>query len=109
MSLLPTLVSKVLAKVNSSWPNRRLVIALHSPNPLLETGLRVCPPEKRRDSDALQCRVVRSLQSGLSRKNREMRARFADFGERESGISLHLRLRGGARSLALTLLRQIPC
>ena len=53
MSLLPTLVSKVLAKVNSSWPNRRLVIALHSPNPLLETGLRVCPPEKSQENTAL--------------------------------------------------------
>jgi len=38
-------------KVNSLWPNPRFVIALHSPNALLETGLRICPPEKRRDGD----------------------------------------------------------
>jgi hypothetical protein len=36
-------------KVNPLWPNPRLVIALHSPNALLETGLRVCPPEKSQD------------------------------------------------------------
>jgi hypothetical protein len=51
--LLPTLVSRVLAKVNSSWPNRRLVIALHSPNARLETGLRVCPPEKSQENTAV--------------------------------------------------------
>jgi len=38
--------SKVLRKVNSLWPNPRLLIALHSPNSLLETGLRMCPREK---------------------------------------------------------------
>jgi hypothetical protein len=51
--LLPTLVSKVLAKVNSWGPNRRLVIALHLPNALLETGLRVCPSEKSQENTAL--------------------------------------------------------
>jgi hypothetical protein len=51
--LSSTLVSKVLAKVNSSWPNGRLVIALHSPNAFLETGLRVCPPEKSRKNIAI--------------------------------------------------------
>jgi hypothetical protein len=28
-----------------------LLIALHSPSTLPETGLRICPPEKSRDSD----------------------------------------------------------
>jgi hypothetical protein len=56
----------------------------------------VCPPEKSRDSDAFQCGVVRSLQSGLSRKNREIRARFAHFGETKGENSLRSRLRGGA-------------
>jgi len=32
--------------------NPRLAIALHSPKALVETGLRTCPPEKRRDADA---------------------------------------------------------
>jgi len=41
--------SKVLAKVNSLRPNLRLVIALHSPEALIETGQRICPLEKRRD------------------------------------------------------------
>ena len=93
--LLPTLVSRVLAKVNSSWPNRRLVIALHSPNARLETGLRVCPPEKSQENDRLRCRAVLSPQSGLLRKNREKWASFAYFGGKGGGISLQLRLAGG--------------
>ncbi len=52
-SFVATLVSKVLAKVNLSWPNRRFVIALHSPNARLETGLRVCNPEKSQENAAL--------------------------------------------------------
>jgi hypothetical protein len=46
-----TSVSKVLTRVNSVWPNPRLLIALHSPYALLETGLRMCGPEKSRDGD----------------------------------------------------------
>src|ERR1017187_4228410 len=38
------------------------MIALHSPYALLETGLRMCPPEKSQDSDLIRCRAVRSLQ-----------------------------------------------
>ena len=33
-------------KVKSLSPNRRFVIALHSPSGVVETGLRVCPSEK---------------------------------------------------------------
>jgi hypothetical protein len=49
---LPTLVSEVLAKVNSLWLNPRFLIALHSPYALLETGLRICSPEKSQDKAA---------------------------------------------------------
>jgi hypothetical protein len=42
--------------------NPRLLIALHSPNALLETGLRGCPPERSRDSDPVLSGAVRSLQ-----------------------------------------------
>jgi hypothetical protein len=45
-------VSKALAKVNSARSNPRLVIALHSPNALPETGLRMRLPEKSRGSTA---------------------------------------------------------
>jgi hypothetical protein len=38
-------------KVNSLWPNPQLSIALHSPNAPLETGLRMCVPEKSQDTD----------------------------------------------------------
>jgi hypothetical protein len=48
----------------------------------LETGLRKCPPEKSKDSDRLRCWAVRSLQSGLHRNNREIRAFFAYFVSR---------------------------
>jgi hypothetical protein len=49
-------------KVNSLGSNPRLVIALHSPNALLETGLRICLPEKSRDSTAFSAEqsVLRS-------------------------------------------------
>jgi len=76
----------VPAKVNPLWPNPRLVIALHSPIALLETGLHMYSPEKSRDSDALHCRVVHSLQSGLSRKNREIRHVSRILREIEAGI-----------------------
>ena len=61
----------------------------------LETGLCMCPVEKSRDRDPLLSRAVRSLQSGLSRKNREIRACFAYFGGTGGEISLQLRLHGG--------------
>jgi hypothetical protein len=47
--------SKMRAKVNSLSPNPQLLIALHSPNKLREAGLRMCPPEKSRDSDSVLC------------------------------------------------------
>ena len=82
-------------KVNSRSPNPHLLIALHSPNGLCETGLRMCPSEKSQDEGLLRYQAVRSLQSGLSGNNREIRACFAYFGVRGAGISLHFRLRGG--------------
>ena len=75
--------------------NPRLLIALHSPSVLCETGLRVGPPENRRDSDPVLSRAVRSLQSGLLRNYREQWASFAYFGENNGGVSLQLRLAGG--------------
>jgi len=46
----PNSISKALTKVNSLWPNPRLVIALHSPYALLETGLPYAFREKTQDS-----------------------------------------------------------
>ena len=91
----PKPVSMMPTEVNSLCTNPRLLIAFRSPYAPLETGLRVWPPEKSRDSDALQCRLVRSLQSGLSRKNREIRACFAHSAGNRGRDSLHFRLRGG--------------
>jgi hypothetical protein len=44
------------------------------------------PPERKQESDLLHCRAVRSLQSGLSRKNCEIRrqSRLRDPGHRRS-------------------------
>ena len=53
------------------------------------------PLEKNQGSGHLRRRAVRSLQSGLSAKNREKWACFAYFGVRFGGISLHSRLHGG--------------
>jgi hypothetical protein len=36
-----------IEKVNSLGPKSPLLIAFHSPNAMLETGLRMCPPEKK--------------------------------------------------------------
>jgi len=62
---------------------------------ILETGLRMCPAEKSRDSDPVLRRVVRSLRSGLLRDYRRKRASFAYFGGKGGEISLQLRLAGG--------------
>jgi hypothetical protein len=45
---VPKSVSKMPTRVNSLRPNPRLLIALHSPNALPQTGLRMCLPEKSR-------------------------------------------------------------
>jgi len=86
-------------KVNSQWLNPRLLIALHSPTAILETGLRMCPAEKSRDSDPVLSFAVRFLQSGLLRNYREKWASFAHFGGKGGGIYLQLRLAGGATGI----------
>src|ERR1700733_1629864 len=48
-------VQELRMKANSLSANPQPLIALHSPSALLETGLRVCLPEKNRDSDVLRC------------------------------------------------------
>jgi hypothetical protein len=58
----------------------RSLIALHSPNARLETGLRKSHPEKSQYVEAMRYRAVRSLQSGLCANNREIRACFAYVG-----------------------------
>jgi hypothetical protein len=90
-------------EVKSHSPNDRFVIALHSPSGLVETGLHIRPPEKmaakplRRNSRDTFSSPVSSRESrncGISKR----------FSEECSLVSLHPRLYGGARSLALTIL-----
>jgi hypothetical protein len=49
-------------KVKSLSPHHRFVIALHSPDGVVETGLRICPPEK--NAPKLACGVQRDTFSG---------------------------------------------
>ena len=72
---------KVLTKVKSLSPNHRIVIALYSPGGVVETGLPMCPPEKRARKLACGGSVGQFLQSGLTAKLAELRRRFlAIFG-----------------------------
>jgi hypothetical protein len=82
-------------KVNSRWPTSWLLIALHSPRVLSETGLSMCPSEKSQLSDRVHWWAVRSLQSGLSRTNREIWACFAHSVGNRGRNSLQFGLRGG--------------
>jgi hypothetical protein len=83
------ILTSALPEVNSLWLNFQLLIALHSPYAVLETGLRMCPAEKSRDSDLVVTLGVRSLQSGLLRNYREKWASFAYFEGKSFGVSLH--------------------
>jgi hypothetical protein len=51
----------VFTKSSPLSPPHRFVIALHSPSASSETGLRMCPPEKGRQLDAIRSLTVRSL------------------------------------------------
>jgi hypothetical protein len=91
--------SQVLTKVNPLWPNPGVVIALPSPNALLETGLRMCPPEKSQGKCPPRHRAVHSLQSLLWTKYYEIRACFVYFRVSGGGLSLQFRLRGGEEDI----------
>jgi hypothetical protein len=72
------------------------VIALHSPDGVVETGLRVCPPEK--SAGKLARGVKRDTFSGpVSEQKLGNCGDFARFSEQGSRISLQPRLCGGAR------------
>jgi hypothetical protein len=92
------------SKPKSDAPNDRFAIALHSPDGVIETGLPVCPPEKRAPKLCLQRLAAHFLQSGLIGIYRENRAFSANFGSVTADFLCPVRLCGGARSLALTLL-----
>jgi hypothetical protein len=61
-ALLGNCQNKVLAEVKSLSPYRRFVIALHSPDVVVETGLLMCLPEKT--ALKLACQVQRDTFSG---------------------------------------------
>jgi hypothetical protein len=74
------------------------VIALHSPDGLVETGLPMCPPEKKGAKAYLRAAAGYFLQSGL----REQFAKLAissDFAAIGASFLCVPRLAGGARSL----------
>ena len=68
-----------MGSVKSLSPNHRLVIALHSPGGVVETGLPMCPPEKKARKLAWGSEAGHFLQSGLSATSEELRAISCDF------------------------------
>jgi hypothetical protein len=72
---------------------------------LLQVGLLMAASEKKGERYQPSFLAVQSLQSGLASKNRDKWAEFAHLAENKGVNSLQFRLNGGARSLALTLLR----
>ena len=84
-----------IGQATSGAPHHRFVIALHSPVRVTETGLRLCPPEKGQQIEAIRSLSVRSLQSTLRPKNCEIRACFAHFAAKGGAVSLQFRLAGG--------------
>jgi hypothetical protein len=70
------------------------LIALHSPDGVIETGLLQCPPEKQPQSSYVAPRRTLSLVRFQSNSSRNC-ADFLHFSEKSMRISLHFRLRGG--------------
>jgi len=92
-------------KVKALSPHHRLVIALHSPDGVGETGLRVRPAEK--NTAKLGYGAKQDTFSGpVSGRESQNCADFQRFLGECSLVSLQPRLHGGGRSLALTSLRE---
>ena len=68
-----------IPKVKSHSPIDRFAIALHSPEGILQTGPRVCPPEKKAAQPALSVPQSTFSESGLSAKHAELRGLSAIF------------------------------
>jgi hypothetical protein len=69
-------------------PPHRFVIALHSPSASSETGLRMCPPEKGRQLDAIRSLTVRSLSSPLCGRNITKYGHLCVFLGKSGAVSL---------------------
>jgi hypothetical protein len=82
------------------------LIAEYSLQDLLQVGLLRAASEKKGGQYQPSLPAVHSLQSGLASKNRDKWAESAHLAENKGVNSLQFRLYGGARSLALTFLRQ---
>src|ERR1017187_1906847 len=85
-------------KVKLLSPHDRFVIALHSPDRVVETGLLGCPPEKK--AAKLAGSNEQDTFSGpvCARELRNC-GDFLGFSEECSRVSLQSRLRGGARGI----------
>jgi hypothetical protein len=88
-------------------PHHRFMIALHSPGGVVETGLLMCPSEKK--APDIASGVQRdTFSSPVFQQNLRNCGHFSRFSEEYSRISLHPRLRGGEagiRTLGTVLLR----
>src|SRR5450755_4742224 len=79
-------------------PHHRFVIAMHSPDGVLESGLLGCLPEKKVRKPA--CRIGQDTFSGpLCVKDSRNYGQFERFHKNCGLFSLHVRLYGGARGI----------
>jgi hypothetical protein len=86
------------SKVKSPSRRHRLVIALHSPGGVAETGLLICPSEKKARN--LACEVKSAIFSGPPRSQSSQNCGvFRRFSGQFRRTSQHFRLRGGEQDI----------
>ena len=90
-----SLPKKVKARTS---PHHRFVIALHSPGGVVETGLLMCPSEKKAPNIASGVQRD-TFSSPVFQQNVRNCGHFARFSEECWRFSLHHRLRGGASGI----------
>src|SRR6266576_3763464 len=74
-------------QVKTLSPSHRLVIALHSPDGVVKTGLPMCPPEKKGRKTCFGSKARHFLLSGLSATSEELRPFPAIFRSTQASFS----------------------
>jgi len=95
-------------EVKALSPHYRLMIALHSPEGIVETGLLVCPPE-RRVGKLARGDSTGHFSGAVSNQNVRICADFSQFWRECGRLSLQPRLYGGEIGIRtfITLLCQV--
>src|SRR5882672_3907689 len=89
---------RMLTRVNPLSPRHRFMIALHWPCGVVETGLRICLPEKSPDVSALDAEQS-VLSSPICLGIIANTGMFRVFRRKNRRYSLLFRLRGGGRGI----------